>query len=173
VFAGTWNVGGVAPPDDLDLKDWLDTTAGSCDIYVLGFQEIVPLNARNVLGPKKRSAAMKWDSLIADALNNTRRRRQQGGRGGAMSGCREAAARAALAAVRLALIIDPSRIACDLPVRVELMMITADARSIPKARLLGKELIHLIPEMSKSPPRYAGKAMILFTSSFGKRKNDE
>ncbi|EES15005.1 type IV inositol polyphosphate 5-phosphatase 6 [Sorghum bicolor] len=91
VFAGTWNVGGVAPPDDLDLKDWLDTTAGSCDIYVLGFQEIVPLNARNVLGPKKRSAAMKWDSLIADALNNTRRRRQQGGRGGAMSGCREAA----------------------------------------------------------------------------------
>jgi hypothetical protein len=37
VFAGTWNVGGVAPPDDLDLKDWLDTTAGSCDIYVLGY----------------------------------------------------------------------------------------------------------------------------------------
>jgi hypothetical protein len=37
VFAGTWNVGGVVPPDDLDLKDWLDTTAGSCDIYVLGY----------------------------------------------------------------------------------------------------------------------------------------
>ncbi|XP_066327149.1 type IV inositol polyphosphate 5-phosphatase 9-like [Miscanthus floridulus] len=96
VFAGTWNVGGVAPPDDLDLKNWLDldTTAGSCDIYVLGFQEIVPLNARNVLGPKKRSAAMKWNSLIADALNNTRRRRQGGGGGGgggAMSGSREAA----------------------------------------------------------------------------------
>jgi phosphatidylinositol-bisphosphatase len=49
----------------------------------------VPLNARNVLGPKKRSAAVKWDSFIADALNNTRRR--QGGGGGAVSGCREAA----------------------------------------------------------------------------------
>jgi phosphatidylinositol-bisphosphatase len=46
----------------------------------------VPLNARNVLGPKKRSAAVKWDSFIADALNNTRRRQ-----GGAVSGCREAA----------------------------------------------------------------------------------
>ncbi|WVZ92891.1 hypothetical protein U9M48_038926 [Paspalum notatum var. saurae] len=80
VFAGTWNVGGAAPPDDLDLTDWLDldTKAGSlCDIYVLGFQEIVPLNVRNVLGPKKRSAAMKWRSLIGDALNN-RGRRQQG-----------------------------------------------------------------------------------------------
>ncbi|KAJ1268481.1 hypothetical protein BS78_07G138900 [Paspalum vaginatum] len=75
VFAGTWNVGGAAPPDDLDLTDWLDNEGGSCcDIYVLGFQEIVPLNVRNVLGPKKRSAAMKWGSLIADALNNRGRR---------------------------------------------------------------------------------------------------
>ncbi|KAF8772854.1 hypothetical protein HU200_005241 [Digitaria exilis] len=72
VFAGTWNVGGVAPPDDLDLEDWLDTKADSYDIYVLGFQEIVPLNARNVLGPKQRSAAIKWQLLIGDALNNSR-----------------------------------------------------------------------------------------------------
>jgi phosphatidylinositol-bisphosphatase len=36
VFAGTWNVGGKAPSDDLDLEDWLDTKAGSHDIYVLG-----------------------------------------------------------------------------------------------------------------------------------------
>ncbi|CAO2210990.1 unnamed protein product [Urochloa humidicola] len=78
VFAGTWNVGGEAPPDDLDLEDWLDTKAGSYDIYVLGFQEIVPLNARNVLGHKQRSAAMKWQILIGDALNN-RRSAQEGG----------------------------------------------------------------------------------------------
>ncbi|OEL13032.1 Type IV inositol polyphosphate 5-phosphatase 9 [Dichanthelium oligosanthes] len=72
VFAGTWNVGGVAPPDDVDLEDWLDTKADSYDIYVLGFQEIVPLNPRNVLGPKQRSAAMKWQQLIGDALNSRR-----------------------------------------------------------------------------------------------------
>ncbi|RCV31133.1 hypothetical protein SETIT_6G152300v2 [Setaria italica] len=78
VFAGTWNVGGEAPPDDLDLEGWLDTKADSYDIYVLGFQEIVQLNARNVLGPKQRSAAMKWQLLIEDALNN-RRSAQDGG----------------------------------------------------------------------------------------------
>ncbi|RLM61048.1 hypothetical protein C2845_PM14G14740 [Panicum miliaceum] len=72
VFVGTWNVGGEAPPDDLDLEDWLDTKAGSHDIYVLGFQEIVPLNARSVLGPKQRSAAMKWQRLIEDAMNSRR-----------------------------------------------------------------------------------------------------
>jgi len=36
VFASTWNVGGIAPSDDLDLEDWLDTRANTCDIYVLG-----------------------------------------------------------------------------------------------------------------------------------------
>uniref|UniRef100_A0A0E0LUV1 Inositol polyphosphate-related phosphatase domain-containing protein n=1 Tax=Oryza punctata TaxID=4537 RepID=A0A0E0LUV1_ORYPU len=81
VFAGTWNVAGVAPPDDLDLDDWLDGKADdSYDIYVLGLQEIVPLNARNVLGPTKSSAAMKWNSLIGDALNRfTGRRRRDDG----------------------------------------------------------------------------------------------
>lgn len=77
VFAGTWNVGGVAPPDDLDLEDWLDTKAKSYDIYVLGFQEIVPLDARNVLGPKNSSISLKWNSLIGDALNNTRRQQEE------------------------------------------------------------------------------------------------
>lgn len=72
VFTSTWNVGGVAPPDDLDLEDWLDTRANSYDIYVLGFQEIVPLNARNVVGPKNSSATRKWNQLIGDALNKNK-----------------------------------------------------------------------------------------------------
>ncbi|CAL5012581.1 unnamed protein product [Urochloa decumbens] len=80
VFTGTWNVGGVAPPDDLDLSDLLDIETDYYDIYVLGFQEIVPLNARNVLGPKQRSAATKWHTLIADALNNSRSRTQEASR---------------------------------------------------------------------------------------------
>jgi hypothetical protein len=31
----------VAPPDDLDLSDWLDTRNGTYDIYVLGYAKIL------------------------------------------------------------------------------------------------------------------------------------
>ncbi|KAG8056656.1 hypothetical protein GUJ93_ZPchr0002g25608 [Zizania palustris] len=74
VFASTWNVGGMAPSSDLDLEDWLDSRANSYDIYVLGFQEIVPLNARNVLGPRNSCISTKWNSLIGETLNKRRRR---------------------------------------------------------------------------------------------------
>ncbi|GFP98343.1 type i inositol 1 4 5-trisphosphate 5-phosphatase cvp2 [Phtheirospermum japonicum] len=68
MFVGTWNVGGKSPHDGLDLNDWLRTKAPA-DIYVLGFQEIVPLNAGNVLGPEDYAPAAKWVSLIRQALN--------------------------------------------------------------------------------------------------------
>ncbi|KAL0409821.1 UNVERIFIED_CONTAM: Type I inositol polyphosphate 5-phosphatase 8 [Sesamum latifolium] len=69
MFVGTWNVGGKSPHDGLNLSDWLRTKA-SADIYVLGFQEIVPLNAGNVLGPEDCGPAAKWISLIRQALND-------------------------------------------------------------------------------------------------------
>ncbi|CAD6265439.1 unnamed protein product [Miscanthus lutarioriparius] len=101
----------MVPPDDLSLEDWMDTKTDSYDIYVLGYstlptdlsslnlsalsfirmvqlQEMVPLNARSVLGPKQRRAAMKWQLLIDDALNNRRHgdgaaaMHDQGGQGG-------------------------------------------------------------------------------------------
>jgi len=62
-------VGGVAPPDDLDLSDWLDARDGPYDVYVLGFQEVVPLRARNVLGADKSRVGMRWIELIRAALN--------------------------------------------------------------------------------------------------------
>ncbi|KAL2481508.1 DNAse I-like superfamily protein [Abeliophyllum distichum] len=68
MFLGTWNVGGKPPHDGLNMGDWLGTTA-QADIYVLGFQEIVPLNAGNVLGPEDCAPAAKWLSLIGQALN--------------------------------------------------------------------------------------------------------
>jgi len=71
LFASTWNVGGVAPPDDLDLSDWLDTRVGPYDVYVLGFQEVVPLRARNVLGADKSRVGMRWIELIRAALNRS------------------------------------------------------------------------------------------------------
>ncbi|XP_055811636.1 type I inositol polyphosphate 5-phosphatase 8-like [Solanum dulcamara] len=69
MFVGTWNVGGKSPHEELNLGDWLNSTAPA-DIYVLGFQEIVPLNAGNVLGPENSGPAAKWLSLIRQTLNN-------------------------------------------------------------------------------------------------------
>lgn len=69
MFVGTWNVGGKSPEHGLNLRDWL-TTPTSADIYVLGFQEIVPLNAGNILGAEDNSPAAKWLSLIRQALND-------------------------------------------------------------------------------------------------------
>ncbi|XP_068667764.1 type I inositol polyphosphate 5-phosphatase 8-like [Aristolochia californica] len=70
MFVGTWNVGGKAPHGGLNLKDWLDSPTPA-DIYVLGFQEIVPLNAGNVLGAEDKGASAKWLSLIRSTLNSS------------------------------------------------------------------------------------------------------
>ncbi|XP_010920689.1 type I inositol polyphosphate 5-phosphatase 8 isoform X2 [Elaeis guineensis] len=68
MFVGTWNVGGKAPHGGLNLRDWLMSTPFPADIHVLGFQEIVPLNAGNVLGAEDKGPACKWLSLIRHAL---------------------------------------------------------------------------------------------------------
>ncbi|GLT79253.1 hypothetical protein SLA2020_507470 [Shorea laevis] len=68
MFVGTWNVGGKSPDEGLNIRDWLKLPAPA-DIYVLGFQEIVPLNAGNVLGAEDEGPAAKWLSLIRQALN--------------------------------------------------------------------------------------------------------
>ncbi|GLT38883.1 hypothetical protein SLA2020_131000 [Shorea laevis] len=68
MFVGTWNVGGKSPQEGLNLRDWLKLPAPA-DVYVLGFQEVVPLNAGNVLGPEDEGPAAKWLSLIRQALN--------------------------------------------------------------------------------------------------------
>ncbi|KAI0524928.1 hypothetical protein KFK09_004318 [Dendrobium nobile] len=69
IFAATWNVGGKSPPSYLNLEDWLHASPPA-DIYVLGFQEIVPLNAGNVLGAEDNGPAKKWVALIRKTLNN-------------------------------------------------------------------------------------------------------
>ncbi|KAF5200171.1 Type i inositol polyphosphate 5-phosphatase [Thalictrum thalictroides] len=69
IFVATWNVGGKSPPSYLNLEDWLHTSP-TADIYVLGFQEIVPLNAGNVLGAEDNGPARKWLALVRKTLNN-------------------------------------------------------------------------------------------------------
>ncbi|KAK8950056.1 Type I inositol 1,4,5-trisphosphate 5-phosphatase CVP2 [Platanthera guangdongensis] len=68
IFIATWNVGGKHPHDGLNLNDILMENEG-CDMYVIGFQEIVPLNAGNVLVVEDTDPAVKWLSLIYQTLN--------------------------------------------------------------------------------------------------------
>ncbi|KAL6498998.1 hypothetical protein OROHE_026299 [Orobanche hederae] len=64
----TWNVDGNSPSSYLNLEDWLHTSPPA-DIYVLGFHEIVPLNAGNILGTEDNEPANKWHALIRKMLN--------------------------------------------------------------------------------------------------------
>ncbi|XXG54329.1 hypothetical protein AAC387_Pa03g2239 [Persea americana] len=57
--------------DGLNLEDLLHVD-DSLDLYVLGFQEIVPLNAGNVLVIEDNEPAAKWLSLINRAVNKQR-----------------------------------------------------------------------------------------------------
>ncbi|KAG7026833.1 Type I inositol polyphosphate 5-phosphatase 5 [Cucurbita argyrosperma subsp. argyrosperma] len=71
IFVATWNVGGKTPNNSINLEEFLqveDTT----DIYVIGFQEIVPLNAGNVLVIEDNEPAAKWLGLISETINKTK-----------------------------------------------------------------------------------------------------
>ncbi|KAK9080793.1 hypothetical protein SSX86_000551 [Deinandra increscens subsp. villosa] len=69
VSANTWNVGGEFPPEDLDIRNWLDTDYPA-DIYVIGFQEIIPLNAGNIFGSEDNRPIPIWENIIRETLNN-------------------------------------------------------------------------------------------------------
>ncbi|KAI3431944.1 IPPc domain-containing protein, partial [Psidium guajava] len=71
ICVGTWNVGGKLPPDDLDIDEWLNISEPA-DIYVLGLQEIVPLNAGNILGAEDNRPVQKWENIIRETLNRVR-----------------------------------------------------------------------------------------------------
>ncbi|XVF16508.1 hypothetical protein REPUB_Repub10bG0037100 [Reevesia pubescens] len=70
IFVGTWNVAGRSPVGSLavDLDEWLKPQ-DAADIYVLGFQEIVPLKTRTVIGAEDPTEATNWNQLIGKTLN--------------------------------------------------------------------------------------------------------
>lgn len=66
LFIGTWNVGGREPPYDTDLRVWLNPSDNLLvpDIYVIGLQEMVALNAKTVVEGKNVRRIAKWEDLI-------------------------------------------------------------------------------------------------------------
>uniref|UniRef100_A0A7N0RBY0 Inositol polyphosphate-related phosphatase domain-containing protein n=2 Tax=Kalanchoe fedtschenkoi TaxID=63787 RepID=A0A7N0RBY0_KALFE len=72
IFVATWNVGGIPPHNGLNLDEFLQVEdQPEADMYVLGFQEIVPLNAGNVLVVEDHEPAAKWLDLINQSLNKS------------------------------------------------------------------------------------------------------
>ncbi|KAI8531587.1 hypothetical protein RHMOL_Rhmol11G0147900 [Rhododendron molle] len=71
VCVGTWNVGGKLPTDDLDIDSWLGI-GEPADMYVIGLQEIIPLNAGNIFGPEDYRPVPKWENIIRETLNRMR-----------------------------------------------------------------------------------------------------
>ncbi|XP_078438936.1 type I inositol polyphosphate 5-phosphatase 1-like [Wolffia australiana] len=70
ICVGTWNVGGIFPPDNIDINEWLFQERPA-DIYVLGFQEVVPLNLGNILGFSDDRSVKGWEISIRKKLNET------------------------------------------------------------------------------------------------------
>ncbi|TMW84054.1 hypothetical protein EJD97_000134 [Solanum chilense] len=68
VCVGTWNVAGRFPPEDLELDSWLDVNEPA-DIYVIGFQEVIPLNAGNIFGAEDNRPISVWEDIIRESLN--------------------------------------------------------------------------------------------------------
>ncbi|MCL7046365.1 hypothetical protein MKW94_017020 [Papaver nudicaule] len=70
VTVGTWNVAGLHPSEDLEIDEWL-CMQEPADMYILGFQEVVPLNAGNVFGAEDNRPIPKWEALIRKTLNRS------------------------------------------------------------------------------------------------------
>ncbi|KXG22413.1 hypothetical protein SORBI_3009G211600 [Sorghum bicolor] len=68
ICAGTWNVGSICPPNDLDIQEWLDIDEPA-DIYVLGFQEIIPLEEGYMIGTEDTRPVAIWEHIIHETLN--------------------------------------------------------------------------------------------------------
>ncbi|CAN1121771.1 Type I inositol polyphosphate 5-phosphatase 5 [Linum perenne] len=70
IYVATWNVGGRTPDASMNLEDFLQVDE-SPDLYICGFQEIVPLSAGNVLVIEDSEPAARWLALISQTINRT------------------------------------------------------------------------------------------------------
>ncbi|CAM8901147.1 unnamed protein product [Rhodiola kirilowii] len=70
VTIGTWNAGGILPDTDLEIDDWLCMDEDDpADIYILGFQEVVPLSPGNVFGAEDNKPIPRWEEIIRRTLD--------------------------------------------------------------------------------------------------------
>jgi len=67
---GTWNVGGKEPKEGIMLYEWLFPMGDmkTPDVYIIGFQEIVDLNAKNIVISSNTSKVDFWKNLVIKHL---------------------------------------------------------------------------------------------------------
>ena len=76
IFLGTWNVAGKDIfKEKPKLIEWLNPSCNlePADIYAISFQEIVPLNAANILFKSNATQVDGWKDVIQDTLNQISR----------------------------------------------------------------------------------------------------
>jgi phosphatidylinositol-bisphosphatase len=74
VMCGTFNTNARYLSPESSLSDWLTPPhLEIADVYAIGFQEIVPLNSRNVAlsGGQSTSRALYWQQAVQECLDNT------------------------------------------------------------------------------------------------------
>lgn len=73
IFVGTFNVNAAVPNPNIDLSNWLfppeNYNVGSPDIYALGLQELIELNAGSILAADT-SKPGQWAALLESQLNS-------------------------------------------------------------------------------------------------------
>ena len=72
VFCGTWNVNGKKLGDDDPIEDWVpvERAENLCDIYAIGFQEMVDLTVTNVTMDGKSAQRHRfWEEKLLRHLN--------------------------------------------------------------------------------------------------------
>ena len=65
INVSSWNIGGVKPLEIIDVAKWLFPFDDFWpDIFVVGFQEIVPLTMSNVVSNRNSTAVEYWTQTI-------------------------------------------------------------------------------------------------------------
>ena len=66
IYLGTWNVAGLLFNENCQIFDWLCPmkNSRSPDIYVVGFQEIVDLNPKNIVFFSNTERVEFWKNMI-------------------------------------------------------------------------------------------------------------
>jgi hypothetical protein len=71
IYIGTWNVGGKEPKEGFMFFEWVFPMKDmrTPDVYIIGLQEIVDLNAKNIMISSNSSKVDYWKSQINKHLN--------------------------------------------------------------------------------------------------------
>ena len=70
LFVGTWNFAGKELKEEYNIIDWLLPIKNTVtpDIYIIGFQEIVDLNTKNVVFISNSNRVELWKKAIVSGL---------------------------------------------------------------------------------------------------------